>query len=190
MRCVLEIEKIAGREREIGRLLRPLAPPKKSFFCRPRLLDRRLVLSASLTGTEPTDPDPDQWRFTTRIAGIRASYHEIWLPTDFRQKSFFLDRAYLHLFIRRDERIEEEILALHCDPNEPASSKHYRYKAGPHIHMTTAEDPLPHTHIALNASDFDRVLRSVADLMASLEVAISMVNDQVLGLYESRGILR
>ncbi len=140
------------------------------------------MLSAYL-GTEPSDPNPEQWRFPTRVPHIRASYHERWVPTDFRQEKFFLERAYLHLFIRRDERIEDEILALHCDPNEPASSRHYRYKAGPHVHMSTAEDPLHHTHIALNAGNLDDVLKSVTELTSALTIAVAMIDDQVLGLY-------
>jgi hypothetical protein len=188
MRCTLEAKKIAIRGGDIGRLLSPLAAPKRRFLCPPHFMDRRVVISAALSATDSADPNPDQWRFATRIPGIRASYHEVWLPTDFRQGDFYLDRAYLSLYIRRDERTEEEILALHCDPNEPASSKHYRYKVGPHIHMTTVEDPLPHTHLALNAANFDAILRSAEELTKSLSVAVAMVNDQVLGLYEGRTI--
>ena len=176
------MNKVASRVQEIPKFLGPLAPPKRRLACQRRLLNRQLVMSAYL-GSQPMDPSPEQWRFPTRVSHIRASYHELWVPTDFRQEKFFLDRAYLHLFIRRDERTEDEIVALHCDPNESASSKHYRYKAGPHVHMSTAEDPLHHSHIALNAGNLEDVLRSVADLTSALAVAVTMIDDQVLGLY-------
>ncbi|HYH01327.1 MAG TPA: hypothetical protein VD837_19530 [Terriglobales bacterium] len=140
-----------------------------------------MVLSAYL-GSEPLDPDPNLWRFTTRVPHVRASYHERWIPTDFRQQSFFLDRAYLHLYLRHDKNEEDEILALHCDPNESQSERHFRYKAGPHIHMTTAADPLCHSHIALNNSDFTQVLSSVSTLTVALKTAITMVDHQVLAL--------
>jgi hypothetical protein len=105
---------------------------------------------------------------------------------DFRQESFFLERAYLHLFVRQNDLTEKEIVALHCDPNESASSKHYRYKAGPHIHMTTAESPLHHAHIALNSNELDAVLASVGGLTTALNVAVKMLDSQVLGLDWSR----
>jgi hypothetical protein len=74
-------------------------------------------------------------------------------------------------------------LALHCDPNEPSSQKHYLYKAGPHVHMSTAQDPLHRAHIALNTSNLKEVLRSVGDLTIALKTAVTMVDDQVLSLY-------
>ena len=98
-------------------------------------------------------------------------------------KAFCLNRAYLHLYLRRDEIAENQILALHCDPNEPSSQKHYLYKAGPHVHMSAAADPLHRAHIALNTSNLKDVLRSVADLTTALRTAITMVDDQVLSLY-------
>lgn len=182
MRCVLDVDSFAKREQQISRLLNPLAPQTRRLSCRRRLQNRMLVLSAFL-GTEPGEPDPQEWRFATRVPRIRASYYEHWLPTDFRQRSFYLERAYLHLYVRQDDRVEKEIIALHCDPNEAASNKHYLYKAGPHVHMTTAENPLHHAHIALNSDDLDSVLASVQELTSALGTAVKMLNDQVLGLY-------
>jgi hypothetical protein len=79
--------------------------------------------------------------------------------------------------------MEEQVLALHCDPNEEESNKHFRYKAGPHIHMSTAEYPLDRTHIALNASNLSDVLRSVQEITVAFSAAVKLVDEQVLGLY-------
>jgi hypothetical protein len=183
MKCTVEASKLAARGQEIAKLLGPIAPDGQRLACWPRLLDRNMVLSA-YHGPQPTDADPSRWRFTTRIPRIRASYHELWIPTDSHQEAFYLERAYLHLYLRTDlNREEDEIFALHCDPNEKPSERHYRYKAGPHVHMTTARDPLHHSHIALNNSNLTEVLSSVPNLTVALRTAIAMVVDQVLGFF-------
>jgi hypothetical protein len=179
MNCILDVEKIPSRAQEIARILAPLAPPSRRIACMRRLLNRQTVLAAHL-GEEPSEPDPDQWRFSTRVPRIRASYYEIWQPVE---RGFCLNRAYLHLYVRRDQREEKQILALHCDPNELPSQKHYLYKAGPHVHVNAAEDPLHRAHIALNTSNLKDVLRSVGDLTLALKTAVTMVDDQVLSLY-------
>jgi hypothetical protein len=184
MRCTLDSEQLRARGQNVTKLLKPLIPTGQRLACRPRFLERQVVLSAYL-GSEPPELDPDLWRFTTRVPKVRASYYERWIPTDFRQQTFALDRAYLHLYLRRDQHDETEILALHCDPNESQSERHYRYKVGPHIHMSTAEDPFPHVHVALNNHDLEPILTSVAKLTGALKSAIEMVDDQVLGLLKT-----
>jgi hypothetical protein len=182
MKCTIEASKLDKRCLEIARLLGPITPKGQGLLCRKRLLNRQVVLSAYF-GPQPTDADPDQWRFPTRIPLIRASYYERWLQTDFLQQAFYLERAYLHLYRRSDLNEESEIFALHCDPNEVQSERHYRYKAGPHVHMRTAQDPLRHSHVALNNSNLAEVLSSVPNLTIALKSAIAMVDDQVLGLF-------
>lgn len=183
MRCTLNAAHLAARAQQLTKLLLPIIPSGQRLACRPRFLDRHMVLSAYL-GSEPLDLDPNMWRFTTRIPKIRASYYERWVPTDFRREAYFLERAYLHLYLRQSQLEEREILALHCDPNEARSERHYRYKAGPHVHVSTAEEPLPHAHFALNNHELENVLGSVSNLTDALKSAIVMVDDQVLGLLD------
>lgn len=182
MRCTLDNDRIGPRARDLTRLLRPLVPPPRQLFCFPRYLGRELILSIYV-GDQPTSINPDEWRFPTRVTTIRASYYEKWKPTDERQKSFFLEQAYLHLFLRKSSGAEEQILAVHCDPNSSETDKHFPYKAGPHLHMSAAESPLHKAHVALNNGSLRSVLASVAALTSALSLAIAMVDNQVLNLY-------
>jgi hypothetical protein len=182
MRCTLENEGISARIRQLARLLNPLAPPSRRLAFYPRYLKREVVLIAYI-GEQPTSPDPDEWRFPTRISNIRATYYERWIPTDERQKAFYLERAYLHLYRRDDAGVEAQIMALHCDPNEPESSKHFKYKAGPHIHVSMAEHPVRRAHLALNNANLATVLSSITELTSALRSAVTMVDDEVLDLY-------
>jgi len=182
VRCSLDQQALMARVLQLPKLLQPIVPPGRTLLCKPRLLARQTVLSLYM-GSEPLDLEPDSWRFQTKIPHIRGAYYERWLPSDYRKVQWYLDRAYLHLYARREGDSEDEIMALHCDPNESQSERHYRYKAGPHIHMVTAEDPLPRSHIALNNDNFDKILSSISTLTAALKTAIVMVDDQVLALY-------
>ncbi len=117
---------------------------------------------------------------------MRGSYFEQWLPVDERQKRYYIDSAYLHLY-RRPEAIgraeEFEILGLHCDPNEPGHTEHARYKQGPHLHVSTSEQPMPRSHIALNLGNLVETLGSIDQLSVAWQTAIKMLEDQVLDLY-------
>jgi hypothetical protein len=183
MRCTLDNDQIRPRTRDLTRLLRPLIPPSRQLFCYPRYLDRELILSLYID-EQPTSTNPDEWRFPTRISTIRASYYEKWKPTDERRKLFFLHQAYLHLFLRKSSGTEQQILAVHCDPNSSETDKHFQYKAGPHVHMSAAESPLHKAHVALNNGNLKTVLASAAALTAALSLAIAMVDNQVLSLYQ------
>ncbi len=79
---------------------------------------------------------------------------------------------------------------MHCDPNEPDDSgllKHAIYKRGPHIHVTAADQPLPHSHIALNVTQIDNVLSSFENLSAAFGSGVVMIRDQVLDVLDARG---
>jgi hypothetical protein len=181
MRCVLEERLLALRAKEIVRTLKPLLPTHLTLACRPRRYNELMVL-APYSGPEPSGSGLEGHKFATKLGKIRAAYHERWQPTDFQRTSFALERAYLHLYLRDDQRNESEIVALHCDPNERKAGRHYRYKAGPHIHMKTAGDPLAHSHIGLHPGEVESILSSADALTKALATGIEMLADQVLGL--------
>ncbi|MGO8735448.1 MAG: hypothetical protein ACLQVM_21935 [Terriglobia bacterium] len=124
---------------------------------------------------------------------MRGSYQERWCPVDEKRKRYYLERAYLHLYLTTHvdgEATEKEMVLLHCDPNEADEPKgwlglrHSRYKRGPHLHISTAQQPIPHSHFALNACDLESVLSSVESLTKAMREAVQMLEDQVLRLYE------
>ncbi|HEY3439608.1 MAG TPA: hypothetical protein VGK29_02605 [Paludibaculum sp.] len=144
-----------------------------------------LFVLAAMTGSGDQH-HYDDWRFNTRVAGIRAAYYERWRPVDAKRQTYSLERGYLHLFLRcgtgRDAG-EEQILALHCDPNESEDAKHSPFKRGPHLHITAAGSPLCRSHIALNYSHLNDVLCSFESLCKAWDNAIELIGEQVLTLY-------
>jgi hypothetical protein len=182
MRCVLEPSAIAARARELPKLLKPLLPVGQGLQCWPQSTGQFILLSP-YSGPVPSETGIEGHKFATTVPRIRAAYQERWQATDFEKKSYAMERAYLHIYERDSNGIEEQIVALHCDPNESQTAKHYKYKAGPHIHMMTARDPLPHAHIGLNNSELETVLKSAKNLTVAISSAIALVQTQILGLY-------
>lgn len=193
MLCKVEAESLYRRDTDVRAMLGPLV--RGDSTCR-RLNQRgrdgkATIILASFSGPQPPSDSYRDWRFATTATNLWGSYFERWMPADPKERHYFLDRAYLHLYERtRSEGAgDKEILGLHCDPNEPLEHenhgglKHARYKRGPHIHVSTAEQPMPHSHIALNLGHLDEVLESFDNLSSAIQSAIRMLNDQVIELY-------
>jgi hypothetical protein len=148
---------------------------------------RNEFLIAVHSGTRP-DTLPRDWRFTTPVSRLRGSYWERWVPTNEKRKRYYLEQAYLHLYWRASVANDEhEVLALHCDPNEPDDPGPLTqaiYKRGPHIHVMTASQPLPHSHFALSLGHLSAVLTSVDTLSEALASAIAMIRDQVVDVFD------
>ena len=195
MTCEVEAQVLYGRVADVREMVKPLV--RGDCSCR-RLNERDregrpCIVLASFSGPQPPSDAFRDWRFATPATNLWGSYFERWVPVDAKARHYFLDRAYLHLYRRSrfDDALDREILGLHCDPNEAVETashqgpRHTRYKRGPHIHVSTAEQPIPHSHIALNLGHLSEVLGSFHSLSVALRSAIGMLNDQVIALYRA-----
>lgn len=138
------------------------------------------IVFAAYDGPRPGGPASD-WRFLTSTLGIRANYYEKWNPVP-EATLAYLDRAYLTIYQRKGPLEEAELLALHCDPDEP-DGEGAIYKRGPHLHIVAAESPIPKAHIALAITHLSEVLASASNLMEALGRCIIMIRDEVLARY-------
>ena len=191
MICELPADAVRQRVNQVCRMLQPLRGSNAArIACRSESGGDCITLT-TFSGLQPVTPLVAQWRFTTYVPSLLGEYYERWRPVDEKRKRYFLDRAYLHLYMttRVDgQPTEKQMLALHCDPNEPdepdnwAGPVHARYKRGPHLHISVAEHPIPHSHIALNACHLDSVLHSVESLSEAMQRAVQMLDHQVLKL--------
>lgn len=170
---------LTHRENQIRKMLRPLVLHPSNPACKvPSQIGGALVFGAydgSYQGGSARD-----WRFMTVATGISANYHERWIPISGVASSLCLTQAYLTLYQRAAPTDENELLALHCDPEEPASSV---YKKGPHLHFTIAGAPLKDAHIALERGHLNEVLACSDNLMQVLTWCIVMIKDEVLSRY-------
>jgi hypothetical protein len=145
-----------------------------------RTLQGKIVIVARDT---EISTDIDRWRFATFQKDFRASYKEVWIPTDqIRQTEWFLQLAYLTIYnIERSTREEKEYICLHCDPNEPDSSDgKSRYKRSPHLHIKPASQPIPKAHIALAHGYLEQILSSEGDLFRAIQQGVELIRDEIL----------
>jgi hypothetical protein len=168
----------AARGRQIISLLKGVANRGDKISFNNRSIGGRAfiiaVSDAAETGNEFTS-----WRFKTYVDHYHAMYHEIWIPL--HEDIYFLERAYFHLYKTQKSKLEEEeYILLHCDVSEPDDSPHAKYKQSPHLHIKSAEQPLPHAHFALNNCDLEFTLSSLENLNNALTNAIQMIDHQVL----------
>ncbi len=135
-------------------------------------------------GKSQPGPNYVDWRFKTTKRNIFAMYHERWVPADIdRYDSYYLDRAYFHIYELEDNRHPDslkEFVCLHCDPNEPDEEAHAMYKRVPHIHIKAAKEPIPHSHISLGIDFSEQVLKSADTLFSSYESAILLIQNEIL----------
>lgn len=192
MICELDVEALLHRVNQVGRILDPLRGGKGRRFACKSVSSGNAITLITFSGPDSVTELADQWRFITHVPSMNGSYQERWCPVNEKRKRYYLERAYLHLYVTTQaegEMKEKEILALHCDPNEAAEPSgwpgliHSKYKRGPHLHISTAEQPMPHSHFALNACHLEWVLGSVETLTKAIQVAVQMLEDQVLRLY-------
>src|SRR5436190_10811569 len=96
--------------------------------------------------------DPSSLRLPSKWESIYFNYHETWRPTNGSNR-YFLDRAYLHFYLRNFEGAEElQALSLHCDPALEKTDPHFRYRRGPHFHVGGARPNIDRAHLSLCVS--------------------------------------
>lgn len=112
--------------------------------------------------------------FRTSVDVLRGKYFELWRTLG--GTTLVLDRAYFTL-----ERVQQasnsfpEILCLHTDPGDKEE-----YKQGPHLHVTCAEQPIPHCHFPLELGFLHLVLQDCSALTTAMERAIRVIATDVL----------
>jgi hypothetical protein len=178
-----EEELVRERSRAIRRFLSPLAMKPAVACDSPRtLIEGGRVFAAhdgQVAGKEYRD-----WRFTSKHRNILCQYFELWRPTD-RHRKWFLDRAYLTLFLTdRISRQPRELLSVHSDPNNTDAVPIQGFKKGPHLHVKHLEEPLPHAHFPMTIGYVDKAVHSAPELTRVLEEIASLLSIEVIGRFE------
>lgn len=177
----IQLDKVtlSHRENQIRKMLRPLVLHSSNPACKVQSQIGGIMLFGAYDGSYQGGSARD-WRFMTSTSGIFANYHERWISISGASSFLCLTQAYLTLYQRVTPTDENELLALHCDPEEPSNSA---YKRGPHLHFTIAGAPLKDAHIALTRGHLDEVLSCSDNLIEALTWCIVMIKDEVLSRY-------
>jgi hypothetical protein len=124
------------------------------------------------------------WRFTSKHRNILCQYFELWKPSE-RTREWFLDRAYLNLFlIDRASHQPQELLSVHADPNNEDIAPVRHFKKGPHLHVKHLEEPLPRAHFPMTIGYVDAVVQSAPELTRVLGEVALLLSVEVIGRFE------
>jgi hypothetical protein len=156
----------------IRKLLKPLTKQLINATADATAEPGSIVIGVKGPGIKSTNKAAD-WRFKTSNEIYSGNYTEIWVPD---KGLFGLQSAYLSIF---DEN-SREIIALHCDPRESKTSGLYKYKCGPHVHVSHTIPKVKKAHIALNLSDFEKVVDDIVLLDSALGKGVQMLADEIL----------
>lgn len=137
----------------------------------------------------------DRCRISLRGVELSVAYFEIWQYVGALKRKrgkrsrsqsgsdyFQLERVYLHIFLPTPSGDEKKVLFLHCEPQEPRGSKHFRYKTAPHVHFEIAGDPWRDAHVPLCDGWQDQVLQNLETLDAAIARAVDFIADEVIPL--------
>lgn len=125
--------------------------------------------------------DFHDWTFRTFAQDIRCHYHELWKPLDEKAAKWFLDRAYLNfLRVNRSTNGFDKFVSVHTDPNCTDAGPVRLCKAGPHLHVYDAENPIPDCHFPLTIGYLDSVLGSTTELMRVFGEAVETLSNEFL----------
>lgn len=180
-RIRLGTEELYHRENRIRQMLNPLTLHPSNPACRVQSQIGGVVLFGAYDGSYRGGLARD-WRFATIAGRVYANYYERWIAIPGTRGSLCLSQAYLTIYQKESSTDEEELLALHCDPEEPDGESSI-YKRGPHLHISIAGPPIGDAHIALARGHLDDVLANATNLMEALSWSIVMIRDEVLKRY-------
>jgi len=110
----MKIDDLVSRGNNIRIILQPISTQKYELAWNIISSTREFIIAIH-DGARPTS-DYRDWRFSTFIPNFHAMYFELWKRTVEDEKNWYLDRAYLSIYLRI-QRDEKEFLCLHCDPN-------------------------------------------------------------------------
>lgn len=173
---LLSQEKMRSRTPELQNLFSALIrfPPAQVFW--------RSHQTQIFTGLGPDNVGTNlrEARHPSRVKEVFINYFEVWNSLE-GGKRFVLDRAYFHLDIpRADGTGDEELLALHCDPNTDPSDPSYSYKRGPHMHLAFKRYDFHKSHIALCIQNIEKTCSDFRIFSEAFADLIEMINREFL----------
>jgi hypothetical protein len=119
-------------------------------------------------------------RCASRVDNVFINYFEVWQDAG-GGADFFLDKAYMHLDVPfPDGSGDEEVLALHCDPQTPKADPSFLYKRGPHFHISGNKRDISKSHIGLCITHEDQACGSIDALTTAFSEIISMIDRELL----------
>lgn len=175
-------EELKDRGKSLCSRLKRCLPDKPFIFSALQSININTVALAIYQG-QKRDLSYKNWRINIGCFKIAISYYEIWQrQRSNRRYCYLLNKAYLHVYLPHPTENEKDLIHLHCDPQEPEDSEHYRFKVAPHLHFEIAGDPWKNAHIPLCDGWQQMVLENISSLDDAIVRAIDFLVYQICPL--------
>ena len=191
-------EKLRDRRKAVQTLLRPITKKQSPSFRGPDCLQGPLTkgstkqfVIAAHDGSGCSIIDYDKFRFFTITPDYFGQYFEILEQIRGKKDDWCLNRDHFHLYEinRNNNREEIELLALHCDTNDPDGSEHAIYKRVPHIHVVETRYPISRAHFSLDCEGhFLKSIKTatIDSLTNVMTWAIQMLKEEIFEAINKR----
>lgn len=172
----LEITQLGKRQATLPRVFAPLVTRRLHVQISSRRDLTYLFLNPKAIS------DIEKARHRTDFPGIYLNYFERWSHSNDAPRTLRLDRAYLHLIRTREGAVvsEEQLLALHSDLDCPAGDPAYRYRRGPHIHVSAGDHPFQRSHVALCLQTLEETCATLSNFDAAIRQSLELVRDEFI----------
>jgi hypothetical protein len=132
------------------------------------------------------EPPRGNWRgymFHSTIESVVCQYGEFWEPVGANAQEFRFQSVYFQLLQHRERLGEDprEIVAFHWHLSGIEGHGTGRYGDRPHVHLTSAPEPLPRSHLGVTLTVGADHQATIPYLNQLLDDAIGMVEAEVLG---------
>jgi hypothetical protein len=173
------------RKKVVQRLVAPLLPQPPNLQVEQVGPGRDEFTLATLPKGSRGTPffNPEDAIVPTRVAGLFLNYFETWIQHP-DSDEYYLHRAYMHMHIHVSKGNSRQVLSLHCDPALDQSEGHFKYKRGPHFHVSGANPNIDRAHISLCLLDHELGGRDIKALTNSLDSVIRMMSKELLPCWE------
>ena len=174
-RIILTHKAFGKRRLTLEKIFRPLSPSNRvDVFFRSGANQTCIGLGQDTFGTKLRNA-----RHPSRINTVFLNYFEVWVPKK-GGTEFSLEKAYLHIDMPlNDGQNDEEVLAVHCDPNATDSEPSFVYKKGPHLHISGNKRDISKAHIALCLPEIDAVCANVDQFSNAYSEILHMINEEI-----------
>ena len=130
---------------------------------------------------QPVSPAEREWGFPSVVKGVECRYMERWLPVGSRDEQWTLRHSYLHLYRHTGVDIPpREIFAFHWEPDANQAGGTGENSQRPHVHVTSAPEPLPSAHLVVTLTVSPTEQSSVIYLNHLLQEVSQIVGNEVL----------
>lgn len=174
-KILVDQKSLYKRGNSLNSLLRPIRSNNSPFAWKIVTGVNQIVIA---TREKNVTSDFRDWRINTFHSNLKANYFEVWRSE--KNNLWCMEKCYLNFFyLNRSTQNESEYICIHADPLE-INYTHLIYKQSIHIHISKAEDPIPHGHLAIGHQFLSSIYASEQTFFSHFKEYLQLIVHEIL----------